>query len=334
MENFMAQIAHRNLVCAGMVALLLGACSNDQSNAKPNDGPDRPASAAKGEKTAKNEPKGTKDAQKAPAPPAITTFPALSLDGLDPAAKAAFTQIANDEICPCNCPKSFAACLQAETKCQPAVLLAEWLVAQLRQGIPGELLAEAVSRELSGGFTAKAKAPDVTGYHAKGAPADKAKYTLVEYADFECAHCKAASPVLNQLISKYPGQIRVVFKHFPLTFHPVARQAAIAAEAAGEQGKFWEMHDAIFKAQMILDDELLLGHAKALGLDEAKFKAALKNPATIEKVDKSRKEGEALGIQSTPTFLVNGRPFNLMRSVDGFELRFAMEEARATSSCE
>jgi protein-disulfide isomerase len=276
-------------------------------------------------------------AKKAPAAagPMITDFPALSptvdLAALDPAKRAAFEKIVNEEICPCDCPKSFAACLQEGSKCRPAVLLAGWLAKQLDDDVPAEVLTEALTKEIASGFSAKPKIPAIDGYATKGPK--NPKWTIVEYADFECQHCKAASPTLETLMQRRKD-VKVVFKHFPLSFHPMARSAAIAAEAAGRQGKFWEMHDAVFATQELLDDALLIGHAKALGLDAARFQKDQKDAAVIAKVDDSRKEGQSFGIEATPMFLVNGRPYFLSRTVEGFELRFAMEEARATSTCQ
>ena len=254
----------------------------------------------------------------------------VDLEGLSESERAAFAQIVNEEICPCGCPRSFSACLGEDTRCRPAILLGTWLRDQLREGVPGDVLAEMIAGEV-GAFSSKPKDIAVAGYAAKGAP--KPRFLIVEYADFECAHCKAAAPVLERLAEKHPGSVRVVFKHFPLTFHTVAKRAAVAAEAAGKQGRFWEMHDAIFATQNLLDDELLLGHAKALGLDIDRFEKDWNDPATLAKVEQSRKEGETVGVEATPAIFVNGRPFQLPRTLEALELRLAMEEARASSSC-
>lgn len=266
------------------------------------------------------------------APPtavALDAFPAVDLSKLDDGARAAFAKIANEEMCPCACPRSLAACLQND-KCKPARLLGDWIADVLADGVEPAVLQEAVTRELTGGFPSTPRAPDTRGFAAKGS--NTPSFTIVEYADFECMHCRAAAPVMNELVKQHP-EVRVVYKHFPLQFHAMARRAALAAEAAGRQGKFWQMHDAIFSTQDMLSDELLLGHATALGLDVARFKKDLDDPELARKVEASRAEGVSFGIDSTPSFIVNGRPYNLARSLDGFELRLEMERARATSSC-
>ena len=258
-------------------------------------------------------------------------FPAISLDGLTDTEKKIFTQIVNEEVCPCACPASWGQCLQAGTKCQPAVLLAEYLVEQLASGVPGEVMAEVMAQEISG-YTARPVSPDLAGYHQKGA--SKPVFEIVEYADFECMHCQAASAMVDDLVVRASVPVRVTYKHFPLSFHPMAETAARAAEAAGNQGKFWEMHHAIFATQNMLDEDLLRGHARALGLDIKRWEKDWKSPEIKEKVTKSRAEGDRFKLESTPTFLIDGRPFYLDRSLKAFELRFTLEKMRSTASCQ
>lgn len=258
-------------------------------------------------------------------------FRAVSLDGLTDTEKQIFEQIVDEEVCPCTCPSSWGACLQEGTKCQPAVLFAEYLIKQLAEGVSGEVMAEVMAQEISG-YTSKPVNPATKGYHAKGSP--KPVFDIVEYADFECMHCQLAAGVVDDLLEKSRDPVRVTFKHFPLSFHPMAETAAAAAEAAGNQGKFWEMHHAIFATQSMLDDDLLRGHARALGLDVKRWEKDWKSPAIIKKVKNSRAEGDRFKLESTPTFLINGRRFHLDRSVESFELRFALEKMRNTSSCQ
>jgi protein-disulfide isomerase len=267
------------------------------------------------------------------AGPARTQPAALAIDvaSLDATQRAAFDRILAEEVCPCDCPRTFGQCLLPGTRCRPATILGQHLANTIAEGAPAGELAEAVARELSSGFLATPKKPAVDGYATKGAK--KPKVTIVEYADFECGHCKAASAVLGELVKKHPD-VQVVFKHMPLSFHVMAKKAAIAAEAAGRQGKFWPMHDAIFATQEFLTDELLLGHAKAIGLDLDRFKKDIEDPALARKVEDARAEAVGYGFSATPSFLVDGRPYHLFRSVEGFELRMRMDAARATSSCQ
>lgn len=302
---------------AVVLAVTLGwatACKADKSTAAPVTPGTKPPAAVRADGAA-----------------LLTAFPAVDTSRLDPADLEFFRKVANEEICPCDCPKSFGQCLQEGTKCRPAVLMAEWIIKNLEDGVPGESLQEAITRELSGGFGSAPKSPDVAGYASKGA--NQPKYLIVEYADFECAHCKAVAPIIDELVKARPD-VKLVYKHYPLPFHAMARPAAIAAEAAGRQGKFWEMHAALFATQDFLSDEMILGHAKALGLDVARFKKDIADPELGKRVDASRAEGQRLGIEFTPYFIVNGRPYFLSRSLEGFDVRFRMEDARASSSCQ
>lgn len=304
------------LSSASIVFVGLLACSNGNGQK-----PQKPQPAA-----------DVEPAQVRPQGERLTSFPAVDLEGLGAVERETFARIANEEICPCNCPKSFGGCLQAGTRCEPAVLLGNWMADQLREGVAPDALAEQVTQEIAGGFASKPKAIQTEGFSAKGAA--NAPYTIVEYADFECPHCKVASAVVDQLVKQNPGKVRVVYKHFPLSFHPMAKRAAVATEAAAKQGRFWEMHDAVFATQTMLDEDLLLGHAKALGLDVERFQKDWNDPATLAKVEASRNEAASLGVEATPAFFVNGRPFHLMRTPEAFSLRLQMESARQSSSCE
>ena len=111
---------------------------------------------------------------------------------------------------------------------------------------------------------------------------DDAPVTLVEYGDFECPYCGMAHPIVKKIQRELGNQLRFVFRHFPLAeAHPHARIAAQAAEAAGVQGKFWEMHDTLFEHQQALDVEDLVGYAKALGLDTTRFARTLSRLSSV-----------------------------------------------------
>ena len=128
-------------------------------------------------------------------------------------------------------------------------------------------------------------------------------------------------------------RVHLTFKHFPLAFHQMAESAAVAAEAAGEQGAFWPMHNALFATYGLLNDEIYVGHATALGLNVQRFEEDLKNKRLLKKVKNSRKDGEKAGVNSTPSFFINGRPFYLTRSIESFETRFKMESFRSQQTC-
>jgi len=134
----------------------------------------------------------------------------------------------------------------------------------------------------------------------------RALVTVVEFSDFQCPFCSRAVPVLKELEKALGKDVRVVWKHLPLSFHPNAMPAAIAAEAAREQGKFWEMHDKLFADQAAHSPATYEKYAKELGLDLARFQASMKAPATRARVEADAAAAATAGVTGTPTFVVNG----------------------------
>lgn len=155
-------------------------------------------------------------------------------------------------------------------------------------------------------------APPSAEDHTLGEPT--AKVTFLEYSDFQCPYCAQIAPVLEQLHAENPDAVQIVFRHFPINGHDKALIMAQATEAAALQGKFWEMHDAIFAAQEIwvplaVDDAetWLVNTAKTLGLDEAQFTADLNSEAVVQKVAEDQAWAMDIGLPGTPFVLINGR---------------------------
>jgi protein-disulfide isomerase len=134
-----------------------------------------------------------------------------------------------------------------------------------------------------------------------------AKVTLVLFSDFQCPFCGKVEPTLTQLEQESKGELRVVWKHRPLPMHPNARGAAAAAEAARAQGKFWQMHDKLFENQQQLGPELYGKLARELGLNDAKFKAALSDPKLAARIDADDRQAQEVGAGGTPTMFLNCR---------------------------
>ena len=153
--------------------------------------------------------------------------------------------------------------------------------------------------------------------------------TVVEFADFECPFCRNEQPALADIESIYGTDLRVVFKYFPLTgIHPRAQAAAVAAECAGEQNKFWEMHDLLFAGQ--LDDAALLADAERVpNLDVAAWKACIATPEAASRVAADLALGTSLGIDGTPTLVVNG--VAVVGAVPEGDLRAVIDQARAAA---
>jgi protein-disulfide isomerase len=135
-----------------------------------------------------------------------------------------------------------------------------------------------------------------------------APVTLVEYGDYECPYCQQVHFILQELMERMPQEVRVAFRNFPLTqVHPHARRAAEAAEAAGAQGRFWDMHDILFERQDALEDEDLVAYAQELALDLARFELELLQGVYIPRIREDFTSGVRSGVQGTPTFFINGR---------------------------
>jgi protein-disulfide isomerase len=143
--------------------------------------------------------------------------------------------------------------------------------------------------------------------------------TIVEFTDFQCPFCSRVQPTLERIAKEYPSQVRLLFRHNPLPFHPNAMPAAEAAEAAGAQGKFWEMHDKLFANPAHLERADLDGYAKAVGLDLTKFAAAMDGHAGKPRIEADIALGRTIGVQGTPNFFIDGRPVQGAQPYDVFK---------------
>lgn len=154
--------------------------------------------------------------------------------------------------------------------------------------------------------------------------------TVVEFLDFECEACGAFYPVVEDLREKYDGEITYVVRYFPLPGHINSTQAALAAEAAAQQDRFEDMYHRLFETQAQWGEqpeetpEVFRGLAEEIGLDMAAYDAAIADPATAERVQSDKRDGEKLGVNSTPTFFVAGEKVVLQEWDD---LEEAIEKA-------
>lgn len=157
--------------------------------------------------------------------------------------------------------------------------------------------------------------------HVRG---DKnAPVTIVEYSDFECPFCARHLPTVEKIMQEYDGQVRLIYRHFPLSFHPQAQKAAEASECASEQGKFWEMHDKLFAMNEAgtLSLENFKKAAGELGLKQAQFDSCLNDGKYADRVQSDFSQGSQYGVNGTPATFVNGKlvsgavPFESFKTV-------------------
>ncbi len=157
----------------------------------------------------------------------------------------------------------------------------------------------------------------------KGKPIN-AKVTVVEFGDFECPACGVFHNIFNQISLVYPNQIDLIYRHYPLPQHKTALIAAEAAEAAGEQGKFWQMHDLLYENQITWSEkaealDIFTGYATQLGLDVEKFKKDIQAEKYKEKIKRDQADGDKLILTGTPTIYINGQKYTGGLSFQGIK---------------
>ncbi len=146
-----------------------------------------------------------------------------------------------------------------------------------------------------------------------------APVTIAEFSDFQCPYCAKIQPTLKEVLKAYPKEVKLVFKQFPLSFHAQARNAVKASLAAGEQGKFWEMHDLIFENYNNLTLEKFMEFAKRLGLDTGKFNSDFGSNKYENKIQEDMDLAQRVGVRGTPTLFINGRMMSGGRDVNDFK---------------
>lgn len=171
--------------------------------------------------------------------------------------------------------------------------------------------------------SAPAVALETEGYPSKGA--EQPAVTIVEFADYQCPHCKDAAAALDAIVTAYPEEVRVVYKDLPINRSGVSRKVAQGAVCAHEQGKFWAYHDLAFERQDALKAGSATELAQDLKLDMDTFKACLESERPERRIEASVREARAIGLDSTPSLFVNGRRLQLF-NLDT-DIREAVEEA-------
>ena len=232
----------------------------------------------------------------------IDRIPGVDISQLTDTETETWIALVNEQLSPCGDPRSVAKCATEAKKCRACLPAAKYLSRLVTEGYD----KHTIRTHYAGRFGKHSRVEFSTeGVHVFGAP--MAPVTIVEFSDFQCPYCGAVHPDLVRLVREFEGQIKLVFKQFPLPAHARAMPAARAAEAAGLQGKFFEMHDLLFEHQHDLEDADLESYANMLGLDIDRFKADAASPAVQSRINADRAEGVRLVIEGTPTMYINGR---------------------------
>ncbi len=293
-----------NLIVVLLVGLVLGFAIGKVLTSSRSDAPtvvtERSPSPAAGE-------------GEASLPIKSSDMPAEIFAGMTDAQKYAAMRVMNDNTCDCGCPHdSLAGCAKQDPHCPVAPAKIKHAAALAKAGKS----AAEIQAEMFGGppkgAAARAQAQDsevskvpIDGSPSHGKPT--ALVTMVEISDYQCPFCANANQTVEELQKQYGDKLRLVMKQNPLPMHPDANSASLAALAAGEQGKYWQMHQRLFANQKALDAQSLEKHAREIGLDLASWKKALANPKLQEKIRNDQALAASLGATGTPAFFINGR---------------------------
>jgi protein-disulfide isomerase len=239
----------------------------------------------------------------------------VDFTGLTEEQRALAVKVLNSSDCECGCGMTVAQCRVEDQNCPRSPVLARAILDAVRRGeneagVRAAYQAVVTATRPTATPGLQEPGQQVYSFAVDDSPvrgAAEAPITLVVFSDFECPFCRQAGPIVDRLLEEFEGEVRLVFKHFPLAFHANARLAAAAAEGARQQGKFWEMHDLLFQHTGALERESLLEFAGRLGLDREKLEAALDSPQTFARIERDLAEGRRVGVNGTPTYYINGR---------------------------
>jgi protein-disulfide isomerase len=279
------------LLIALASAALLG-CDSESAS-----GPGKPGSSASSSAAASASASAAKE----------TSVKGVDTSNLTPRERRDWMAQVGELLAPCpEVPVSIAQCVNEARPCKTCLPAAQFLARQVQAGRAKKEREEAFRARFDAG---KVKPLDIDGSPSVG-PSDAA-VTIIEWADFQCPFCRLVSPMLDEIVARFDGQVRLVFKFYPLSGHPQGEIAARAAVAAMNQGKFWEMHHLMFENQERLEQADLEKYAKQLKLDVARFRKDLTAADTTERIEKDKKRAEELGLEGTPFLFVNGREADL-----------------------
>jgi protein-disulfide isomerase len=258
---------------------------------------------------------------KAASGPKIEKLDRVETSSLTEGERRSWVELVNEQLSPCGEPVSVAQCVAEGRSCSACVPAARYLVRLVSEGYEKREIEQLFASR----FDEKQKVNvEIGDSPMRGAP--MAKVTIVEFSDFECPHCGAAHPMLSTLLQEFDGKVNLVFKNFPLDAHKNAMPAALAAVAAGKQGKFWELADQLFEHQRELSPEKIRELAQGAGLDMARFDADVASEQVRARVMQDKQEGTRLKIQGTPSLFINGRAYQESPQNLGKYLREELEQ--------
>jgi Protein-disulfide isomerase len=229
--------------------------------------------------------------------------PGIDLSKLDEYERKVFFRVVNREPSSCGKGHSLLYSVKHDPGCKRSVYAIKYVAKLVDSGYTDSEIGEELQKRYR---DVVHKEIDVSRAPSKGP--GEARVTLVEFVDYECPHCHAAQALMRQVLDSYPRQVRLCFKHFPLSGHTNSRLAAEAAAAAQKQGKFWPYNDKVW-ATADITPAVLEKIAKEVGLDVARWRGDMNSDEVKAAVTQDKSDGTALGIISTPTIYINGRKY-------------------------
>jgi protein-disulfide isomerase len=226
-------------------------------------------------------------------------------DKLGERERTTWWKLVNQLYAPCTDQAvSIAQCVKEQRPCAACAPAAELVAAKVQAGgTPQDVEAAYAVR-----FGPNVKKAEVKGSPAKGP--EGAPVVMIVWSDFQCPACGRAVPIIGELAKKFPEDLRLVHKFYPLGKHPRSLDAARAAVAAQNQGKYWEMERLLFENQQALSESDIEGYAQKLGLDIQRFRTDMRSDKTKEIIERDKADADTAGLRGTPFILINGREFD------------------------
>jgi protein-disulfide isomerase len=253
----------------------------------------------------------------------LSGIPGMDFSAMPPAAQRELSTVFTDEFCYCGCPHTLGQCLKGHTTCQHAKRMARLAARQAVAGVPATEIIVALSEYYSA-FRATRQKLEVDPRMCMGDP--KAQVTLVEFSDFECPYCGTARPVLEAFAKKNASRLRFCNVPYPLPMHANAVPAGQAVLWARDQGKFWEMHDALFENARNLSPASIVAIANKLGLKGAELQKALQAGTYAKELEKYKALGTSANIRGTPSLFFNGRAYDMQIGLNEEALTHSLED--------
>ena len=243
---------------------------------------------------------------------ALAQDPLESIDtsGMSAIQKKVLTNVLETENCTCGCNWTITKCRHDDPKCGVSRALVNLIIKDLKAGQNQQQIVADLKKHAS---DPPPVLDEPVTINIQGDPSlgpDNARVTIVEFSDFQCPFCAAAVVQARMILAKYPNDVRLVFKQFPLDDHSQAFLAAEAAVAAHAQGKFWQMHDKLYANYRSISAANILIWAREMGLDMKRFVDEVDSGKYKQMVLNEVKQGENAGVQGTPSFFFNGRRYS------------------------